>query len=146
MEHFFENVYVNKGLLMVVFEEVCDKYHITLTEMMILLYLKQHQDLNTAKDIVHKLRIAKSHISTSIHNLEIRGFIRGTYDEQNRRTIHLCLCECAYEVIKEGEKYRDMFSSIILKDFTEEETNNLKSYIQKMILNANSYLEKSNNH
>ena len=145
MEHFFENIYVNKGLLATVFDPVCSKYHITLTEMMVLLYLKNHQEITTAKDIVHKLRIAKSHISTSIHNLEIRGFIKGAYDEQNRRIIHLRLCECANEIIEEGERYREIYTSIILQDFTEDEITILKSLIQRIISNANTHLE-SNNH
>ena len=146
MEHFFENVYVNKGLLATVFDPVCEKYHITLTEMMILLYLKNHHNITTAKDIVHKLKIAKSHISTSIHNLEIRGFIKGAYDEHNRRIIHLRLCECANVVIEEGERCRDIYTSIILQDFTEDEISLLKSYIQRIISNANSHLEKQDTH
>ena len=141
MEQILEYIYVNRELQSVLFKPVCDKYDINLTEILVLLYLDKKNSSDTARDIVHCLRIAKSHISSSIHNLEKRGYIVGYNDEQDHRAIHLKLCESAHSIIGDIHKVKEEYISVVMKDFTYEEKILFFKYIQKITNNANEFLD-----
>ena len=98
MDHIFENMYANRELHSVLFE----KYDLTLSEMLVLLFLDKNRNSDTATDMVDKLKLAKSHVSASVRDLEARGYIKGNYGEKDRRTIHLRLCDKSVEVIRSG--------------------------------------------
>lgn len=140
MNSLLENLYVNRELHSVLLNSICAKYKLTRTEMLVLLFLRKNMSYDTATDIVEKLKITKSHVSASVRDLEERGYLKGNYEGQNRRTIHLQLCDDAEEIIKEGESIQDEFTSIICRGFSEEEKGILKNYIQRMTENANEYL------
>lgn len=141
MKSIFENLYANKDLQASLFSSVCSKYHLTLTELLVLLFLK-NDSRNTATDLAGKLKIAKSHISASIRDLEERGYLTSRYEGNNHRSIHLSLCDNAKDIIQSGEEIQAKFISIICKGFSETEKQRLKGYIQRMTANANEYLEK----
>ena len=60
MNEVFESLYVNRELHAVLFDSVCKKYGLTLTELHVLFFLKKNQECNTATDIVDNLKITKS--------------------------------------------------------------------------------------
>lgn len=142
MDKFLESLYVNKELHTVMFESICHKYHITLTELLILIFLNNYQ-LDTAKDIVKKLKIAKSHISSSIRDLEEKGYIECKYIGHDRRTIHLTVNESANEIISEGNTVLNQFTNVLIQGFSIEELLNLKDYIDRITKNANMYLKEN---
>lgn len=142
MDGIIDNLYVNRELYSALFIPVCAKYKITMTEMLVLLFLSGNAKSDTASDIVDKLKIAKSHVSASVHDLEERGYLRGNYAGRNRRTIHLQLCENAAEIIREGKKVQEKFLSIISQGFTEEEIRIFASYMRRINANANGYLQE----
>lgn len=140
-----DNLYVNRELYSALFLPVCAKYKITMTEMLVLLFLSRNAKFDTASDIVDKLKIAKSHVSASVRDLEERGYLQGNYVGRNRRTIHLQLCDNATEIIREGKKVQEEFLSIISRGFTEDEIKIFASYIKRINDNANDYLQEQLN-
>lgn len=142
MDGIIDNLYVNRELYSALFDPVCAKYKITMTEILVLLFLSRNAKFDTASDIVDKLKIAKSHVSASVRDLEERGYLRGNYVGSNRRTIHLQLCDNAMEIIREGKKMQEKFLSIISRGFTEEEIRIFASYIRRINDNANDYLQE----
>lgn len=140
MNRFFENLYANKELHSLLFGSVCEKYDLTLTEMLVLLFLNKNKDSDTATDIVEKLKITKSHVSASVRDLEERGYIKGVHVGKDRRSIHLQLCDKSAEIIEAGKKIQNEFISIICRGFSEEELGTLENYVQRMTENANRYL------
>lgn len=142
MEGFLENSYVNKELHAVVFEPICHKYQLTHTELLVLLFLKT-KEVDTAKEIVNRFKIAKSHVSTSIRDLEEKGYIEGNYIGSDRRTIHLNLCERSGEVLKDVENAQEEFKKVLMKGFNEDEMLQLKDYLSRMTNNANAYLKEA---
>lgn len=142
MEGIIDNLYVNKELYSSLFIPVCAKYKMTMTEMLVLLFLSKNAKYDTASDIVNKLKITKSHVSASVRDLEERGYLQGNYEGRNHRTIHLQLCDNASEVIREGRRVQEEFISVITRGFTEEEIKIFTSYIRRMNENANIYLNK----
>lgn len=145
MDGYIENLYVNRELYSVLFEPVCSKYKLTLTEMLILIFLSKNTEYDTASDIVEQLKITKSHVSASVRDLSERGYLEGGYEGHNHRTIHLRLCDRSMSVIREGEHVQDKFLTVVSQGFTEEEKIRLKNYIQRMNHNANQYLKACDN-
>ena len=142
MDSIIENLYVNKELYSVLFGPICSKYNLTLTEVLVLLFLSRNTGCDTATDIVEKLKITKSHVSASVRNLEERGYLSGSYAGHNHRTIHLHLCESTSEIIRESRQVQEKFLEVVSQGFTEEEKCTFKCYIQRMNYNANNYMSK----
>ena len=55
--------------------EVCDRYELTQMEYDILMFLHNDPQHNTAADIVKIRKSTKSHVSTSLKNLENKGLV-----------------------------------------------------------------------
>ncbi len=144
MDKVFEMLCVNRELHSALFVPVCAKYHLTHTEMMVLLHLKEKTEGDTAADIVKRLKLAKSHVSASVRDLVERGLVKGSYEGGNHRSIHLQLCESAKPIVMEGEKVQRNFSAIIEAGFTQEEKKIFREYLYRMAENANTYLKNHN--
>ncbi len=142
MEGFIENLFINRGLYSAMFVPVCAKYQLTMTEMLVLLFLSKDTAGDTASAIVDKLRITKSHVSASVRDLEERGYVQGSYTGRNHRTIHLHLCDTAAEIIREGKQAQQAFLSVISRGFTEEELHTLGDFIRRINRNVEDYLQE----
>lgn len=140
MDSVIDNLYVNKELYSALFEPICEKYRLTMTEILVLLFLAKNSGCDTASDIVEKLKIAKSHISASVRDLSERGYLRGQFEGNNHRTIHLQLCDSADEVVREGMRVQEEYISVISRGFNEDEMGILRNYIIRINENANKYL------
>lgn len=140
MDKAFEVMCVNRELHSVLFAPICSKYNLTHTEMVVLLFLKEHAGGDTAADIVDCLKYAKSHISTSVRDLMERGLLKGSYEGRNHRSIHLQLCESAERIVAEAQKVQKQFLAIVYTDFSREEKKTLEKLLIRMVENANVYL------
>jgi MarR family transcriptional regulator for hemolysin len=140
MEGIIDSLYVNRELHSELFIPICTKYKMTKTELLVLLFLSENSEYDTASHIVKELKIAKSHVSASVRDLEERGYLQGSYEGDNHRTIHLRLCSNAAEIISAASKAMDEYLSIIWRGFTEEEVKTLEKYIRRINDNANDYL------
>ncbi len=140
MNRIFENLYANRELHAVLFGSICEEYDLTLTELLVLLFLDKSENGDTATDIVEELKITKSHVSASVRDLEERGYIEGGYEGRNRRTVHLRLCEKSKDVIAAGRRVQNDFISIVCRGFSSDELSALKDYTRRMTENTNRYL------
>lgn len=50
MNHIFENMYANRELHSVLFGAVCEKYDLTLSEMLVLIFLDKNRNSDTATE------------------------------------------------------------------------------------------------
>lgn len=139
MHNFIENVFLGKELYQTVLTPVCNKYGITHSEMIILLFLANNPQLNTATDIVKNRRLTKSLVSMSVRNLEERGFISGMFEGGNHRSIHLKVCNIANGIIKDAEDAQNNYLEILLKGFNEEELSRFGNYFERISENIKSY-------
>ena len=109
MDIMLENLYVSRELYSFLLHPVCTKYDLAPAELLVLLFLANNTEYDTAKDIVNKLKIAKSHVSISVRALEERGYLKGNYEGRNRRTIHLQLSDTAASVISDVRNVQSKF-------------------------------------
>lgn len=142
MDKLFKSLYVNRELHAILFEPVCKKFGLTLTEIHVLLFLAEHDTNNTAKDIVGDLKITKSYVSGAVHTLEERGYIEGCHEGHDRRSVHLHLCEAADEIIKESKKIQSQFLEVLVRGFSGDELAFFKRSVDRMIENTEYYLKE----
>ena len=141
MYKYLENVFVGKELYQTILAPVCEKYGLTQTEMVVLLFLANNPQDDTATDIVAKRRLTKSSISTAARVLQERGLITGEHLDGNHRSIHLRICNSASEIVEEGKAAQKKFLEILTRGFSESERDSLESYITRMIRNMKSYYD-----
>lgn len=141
LEGMIESLYINRGLYYALFVPVCGKYKLTMTEMLVLLYLAKNQQCDTASDIVDRLKITKSHISASVRDLEERGYLQGSYMGRDRRTIHLRLRDEAAKIVREGNQVQQEYLSVVSRGFSEEEIRTFGSYLERINANVEDYLQ-----
>lgn len=116
-------------------EPLCRQWQITKTELDILLFLANNPTLDRSADIVSIRRIAKSHVSLSVGNLEQRGLLYRVYDPDDRRTAHLKLTEEAGPIVQEGSRIQQLFFSQVFAGLTEEELAFWRSILDRVCLN-----------
>lgn len=142
MNDLFENIFSSRDLYHSLMTPVCEKYGITHTELVILLFLTNNPKLDTATDIVEKHRITKSSVSTSVRVLQERGLITGEFTDGNHRSIHLRVCEAADKIIRDGMTAQKRFLSVMTDGFSQEEKRNLRDYLERINRNIAVYSEK----
>lgn len=123
---FWESQTLIKTLYARSMEPVCKEYGLTRMELDILLFLANNPMFHTAADIVEKRRLTKSHVSVSVRTLEERGLLKKSYQQGNRKNIHLSLTEDAVPVTEAGRRAQMRFGSMAMDGFSEEELAQLK--------------------
>ncbi len=135
MDRIFDVIYASKGLYQELLRPVCRKYDLTDSEIMILLFLSDKPDRDTATDIVIERRIKKSVVSASLKELQDRGLISGYYLEGNHRSLHLKVNESASEIVSEAKKAREDCYDLLTEGLDRKEKNDFRSYLK--IVNEN---------
>ena len=107
--------------------EVCDRYELTQMEYDILMFLHNNPQHNTAADIVKIRKSTKSHVSTSLKNLENKGLVERIQSKDNKKHIEIVLLDKAEDV---------------LSGLTEEEKHMCIDVFDKICNNAEKYLKE----
>lgn len=121
-------------------ETVCEQHDITRMELDILLFLANNPLFDTATDIVDVRYLSKSQVSTSIKMLEKRGYLEKYYEDDNRKTAHLRICDAASHVIVDGREAQEKFLDVLFQGIPEKELEILKSCNQHIVDNIHCYL------
>ena len=101
--------------------KVCDKYELTQMEYDILMFLHNNPQNNTAAEIVKIRKSTKSHVSTSLKNLENKKLIERKQSEENKKHVEIFLLDKAELIVEEGINAQKQFAQNVLSGLTEEE-------------------------
>lgn len=137
-----ESVVASKGFYQELLNQVCRKYDLTDSEILILDYLAHHHKRVTATDIVGKQGLKKAIVSVSLKDLEKRGLVDATHSEDDHRSIYLELTDTSKGIIRETKKIEHEYLQIILEDFDDEEKEQFKKYVRRITDNIDNYKEK----
>ena len=99
--------------------EVCERYQLTQMEYDILMFLYSNPQYNTAADIVKVRKSTKSHVSTSIKELENKGMIERIQSAHNKKHIEIVLLDNAGPVVEAGMDAQKQFAKNVLSGLTE---------------------------
>ena len=121
--------------------KVCEKYQLTQMEYDILIFLHNNPQHNTAAEIVKIRKSTKSHVSSSLKNLENRGLVERSQSVDNKKHIEIVLLEKAVPIIEDGIKVQKEFAKTLLQGLTEEEKRICIEVFNKVCENADEYLK-----
>ena len=121
--------------------KVCEKYQLTQMEYDILIFLHNNPQHNTAAEIVKIRKSTKSHVSSSLKNLENRGLVERIQSADNKKHIEIVLLEKAVPIIEDGIKVQKEFAKTLLQGLTDEEKRICIEVFNKVCENANEYLK-----
>ena len=120
--------------------KVCDKYELTQMEYDILMFLHNNPQNNTAAEIVKIRKSTKSHVSTSLKNLENKKLIERKQSEENKKHVEIFLLDKAELIIEEGINAQKQFAQNVLSGLTEEEKDMCIRVFNKICNNAEEHL------
>ena len=130
-----ENIYAGKGLYQQMLSPLGKKYELTDSQLIILLYLADKNPVDTASKLVRCQRLKKSVVSSSIDDLEKRGFIESYYLDGDRRSKHLRVKDEAKVIINEAKKVQDALYALMTDSFTQDEKRIYDQIMRKVNLN-----------
>ena len=121
--------------------EVCDRYGLTQMEYDILMFLHNNPQYNTAAEIVKIRKSTKSHVSTSLKNLESKGLVERIQSKDNKKRIEIALLDQAEIIIEAGLNTQKEFAHNVLRGLTKEETRLCIRVFDKICNNAEEQLK-----
>ena len=122
--------------------EVCDRYELTQMEYDILMFLHNNPQHNTAAEIVKIRKSTKSHVSTSLKNLEDKGLVERIQSKTNKKHIEIVLLDKAELIVEAGINAQKKFAQNVLSGLTEEEKYMCINIFDKICNNAEKFLRE----
>ena len=114
------------------FGSLLEKYQLTQLEADILLFLANNPPFDTARDIVDKRHLAKSHVSAGVESLASRGLLERSRQDGNRKTIHLRHTGEAAPIVEEGRAVQARYGELLLDGFTSQEREQLFRSLERV--------------
>ncbi|MCX7748031.1 MAG: MarR family transcriptional regulator [Clostridia bacterium] len=87
----------------------------------------------TITEIANKLNITKASVTAGINKLVNLGYVVKTQSGEDRRVFHVSLTEAGEQLIKAKFKVIKEYSEFILASLSEEETNQFKDILTKLV-------------
>ena len=127
------------------FGPLLERYGLTQLEVDILLFLANNPPFDTARDIVEKRHIAKSHVSAGVESLTRRGLLERYRQSGNRKTIHLRLTDQAAPIVQEGREVQQRYGKLLLDGFSAQEQEQLFRFLERVGENVDAALAGGGN-
>lgn len=102
-------------------KDICEEYELTLTEAIIISFLHNNPQKDTAADIVELRMLSKGIVSQSVESLIQRSLLQREQDAMDRRKIHLTLMPSAQIITESIEQIQKKFYEEIFAGFSEED-------------------------
>lgn len=138
----WDGLLLPRKLYQVELEPVCRKFDLTRMELDILLFLANHPQFDTARDITQKRKLTKSHVSASVSRLVDQGYLSAAFEENNRKTVHLTILPASDRIIEAGREAQRQFFNALFKGFTEEEIQAVGEKLRRIAANAREALKE----
>ena len=121
-----------------ILEPVCRQYDLTRNELDVMLFLANNPGFDRAADIVAVRKIAKSHVSLSVGNLEKRGLLVREFEAGDRRAAHLRLTDAAVPIVRAGQHLQKQFFTKMFDGLSRKELQLWSDVLEKICKNIES--------
>jgi MarR family transcriptional regulator for hemolysin len=111
-------------------------------ELDILLFLANNPLYDTASEIVEIRYLSKSQVSSSVKNLEAKGYLRREYAGGNRKTAHLKIHDDALAIIADGRAAQEKFVEVMFRGISGEEAELMQRCNERIRRNVDQYLKE----
>lgn len=120
---------------------VCHELEIPQTAFDILLFLADHPELDTAKEITHHIGIKKNLVSMHVEKLVLQGYLVREGIPGDRRQVRLVVTDKAAPVIEKGRRAKKYYQEFLVKGISEEELVIYRKCMEKMGDNIEELLQ-----
>lgn len=120
---------------------VCRRYGINQTCFDVLMFLANHREYNTARDICMVRGIKTGLASVAVELLIEKGFLARRDDPEDRRVKRLQLTEAAEPLAAEGRRLQLEFGGRVVEGISREELDIYKRITERLVDNI-SRMEK----
>lgn len=127
-------------------KEICTSYQLSMVEVDIIAFLKNHPQKDTAADIVELRMLSKAAVSKGVELLMRKRLLEREPDENDRRKIHLNLTEQAEPVMQDIQKTQSQFSTLLFDGFEEKEYQEYAALRERILMNVKSGEERRHNY
>lgn len=103
---------------------------------------KEHPDACTVSMITKKMRIPQPAVSRTLRNLENGGYLQREVCRSDRRNTYVLLTDAGKKAVQDAGQVLMEFHNGIKKRFTQEESDQLMSLLQRLYEAASEQLEE----
>lgn len=136
--NYLDSIQLSKKKYAHTLESLCTRHDLTRNELDVILFLANNPGFDRAADIVAIRKIAKSHVSLSVGNLEKRGLLVRELEAGDRRTAHLKLTDAALPIAAEGKALQQQFFSRIFEGLSQQDLEIFGSVLERICENIAS--------
>ena len=129
---FLDDVALLRRLYTRRFAELLRETGLNQAEMDVLLFLANNPPYDTARDIVRRRGLAKSHVSAAVESLAGKGLLARVYRDGNRKTVHLELKPSAAGPVARGQALQTAFFDEVLAGLTGTERRVLADFLHRI--------------
>lgn len=126
----------------IMLKEICEVYHLTLSEAAIISFLHNNPGKDTAADIVELRGLKKSNVSPAVETLYQKNLLDRRQDKEDRRKIHLSLTRHARPIADDVERISKEFHKEVFSGLTQEEIDAFYRINRKVRENTRTAMER----
>ncbi len=124
-----------KKLKEALYRPLVKKYGLSMLDILVLVFLNDHEDFDTAKDIAALQYLTKSHVSKEVDVLIGKGYLKTKKDDRDKRCIHLELQDKAIPVIESVKDKQTQLIHILFNGIDEEDKKAIRRIAAKISSN-----------
>lgn len=121
------------------FQDLLEEFGLTRLEAVILLFLHNNPDFNTARDIVELRGLSKSNVSTALEALRLRQYLTVRPDPDSRRVRRIFLREEKRDIVEALARRQQETLGRLTDGFSPEELAEMQRYLDRMEENIKHY-------
>ncbi|MCI8690981.1 MAG: winged helix DNA-binding protein, partial [Oscillibacter sp.] len=114
---------------------------LSMREIHVLLFLANHPEQNTARDVVELRGLSKSQVSQAVDLMTGRDILHRTQDPADRRVVHLSITEKGAPLAQEAQAIQAAFGLRLLEGLSETEQAEFWSLLGKVLKNTEQLME-----
>ena len=141
MQPVFEDIFFGRNVYERMVMPICREFGLTYMEFIVLMFLHNNPQYDTAAQIVKIRQLTKSHVSVSLKRLQIMGLVTGEYFPGNQKTLHLRLTDEAKPVVEAGLAAQMQFGNMLVRGFSPEEVELFRSFVERLNENIRQEVE-----
>ena len=113
-------------------KSAADKWQLSTPEMRILLFLDQHPEMDTARDVAVQCAMSKASVSGNVLKLATRGLLTVDVDLKDRRFQHLTITDLAAPILEDARKRFQSVDHDLIGILTDEEQQQFLALLKKL--------------
>ena len=103
------------------FTPLMERTGLTIRDIMVLLFLANHPEQDTARDVVEYRGLSKSQVSQAVEVLTGRGVLERSPDREDRRVVHLRITKAGEPLAREAQELQAACGARLLETLPEGE-------------------------